>query len=121
MKNIIIIIICVSISASAQLLMRKGMLKVGEISYTISSFKNAFPIMITNIYLLLSMICYIISTLVWLIVLSKYEVSFAYGFWGLGFIIVTIFGYFVFNEHITLTRIIGMLLIGFGTYFISKT
>jgi multidrug transporter EmrE-like cation transporter len=121
MKNILLILMSVFLNASAQLLMRKGMLKVGEVATDFSALVKALPSMAMNIFLWLSLLCYGISILTWMMVLSKVEVSFAYAFLSLGFVFVTIIGYFVFNEHITPIRIIGIALICFGVFFVSKS
>jgi len=120
MKNIFLILISVSLNAGAQLLMRKGMLCIGEVSIT-HSLSKVLPQMITNIFLWLSMFCYAVSIVTWMIVLSRVEVSFAYAFLSLGFVFVTIFGYLFFNENISFFRIIGIALICTGVIFVSKS
>ena len=120
MKNILLILTSVSLNASAELLMRKGMLRIGEVSIT-DSLSNVLPQMISNIFLWLSLCCYGISIITWMIVLSRVEVSFAYAFLSLGFVFVTIFGYLFFNENVTFIRIIGIVLICVGVIFVSKS
>jgi len=120
MKNILLILISVSLNAAAQLLMRKGMLRIGEVSIDQSLLK-VLPQMITNIFLWLSLLCYGISIVTWMIVLSRVEVSFAYAFLSLGFVFVTMFGYLFFNEHITYIRIIGIALVFAGVIFVSRS
>jgi multidrug transporter EmrE-like cation transporter len=120
MKNIVLILTSVLLNAGAQLFMRKGMLHIGKVSIA-SSFLKVLPQMITNIFLWLSLVCYGISIVTWMIVLSRVEVSFAYAFLSLGFVFVTIFGYFIFKEHITYIRIIGIVLICTGVIFVSKS
>jgi len=118
-NNILLILGSVSLNASAQILMRKGMLSLGEVS--ISSLIKTLPQMITNVWLWLSIFCYGISIITWMMVLSRVEVSFAYAFLSLGFIIVTVIGYFLFNENVTFIRIIGIILICIGVYFVSRS
>jgi len=120
MKNILLILTSVSLNAGAQLLMRKGMLRVGEVKSGYSLIK-LLPQMITNIFLWLSLISYGISIVTWMMVLSRVEVSFAYAFLSLGFIFVTVLGYLLFNEHITFIRIIGIAFICIGVIFVSQS
>jgi multidrug transporter EmrE-like cation transporter len=120
MKNILLILVSVSINASAQIFMRKGMLRIGEVSIS-SSLIKVFPQMITNVFLWLSLFCYGVSIVIWMIVLSRVEVSFAYAFSSLGFVFVTIVSYFVFNENVTFIRIIGIALVCIGVFFVSKS
>jgi len=120
MKNIFMILASVSLNASAQILMRKGMLCIGEVSFS-SSLLRILPQMLTNVFLWLSLLCYGISFVTWMIVLSRVEVSFAYAFSSLGFVFVTILGYLFFNENVTFIRIIGVVLICVGVFFVSKS
>jgi len=120
MKNILLILTSVSLNACAQLLMRKGMLSIGEISIDHSLFK-VFPQMMTNIFLWLSLFCYGISIITWIIVLSKTEVSFAYSFSSLGYIFVMVMSMFVLKEHISAMRIIGVGIICFGIILVARS
>jgi multidrug transporter EmrE-like cation transporter len=54
-------------------------------------------------------------------VLSRVEVSFAYPFLSIGYVVVAIVGYYFFNESLTLTRILGILIICVGVYLISRS
>ena len=107
MKNILLILISVVLNAGAQILMQKGMLLTGEVS--ISLLLKTLPQLIRNFFLWLSVVCYGISLIVWMIILSRIEVSFAYSFLSLGFVLVTIFGYLFFNENVTLICVIGVV------------
>lgn len=120
MKNILLILASVSLNASAQILMRKGMLRIGEVSVS-SSLLKALPSMLTNIFLWLSLLCYGISVFTWMIVLSKVEVSFAYAFLSLGFVFVAVISYFIFHENISAIRIAGILLVCIGVFLVSKS
>jgi multidrug transporter EmrE-like cation transporter len=120
MKNILLILFSVSLNASAQLLMRKGMLKIGEVSICTASLLKILPQMAGNIFLWLSLLCYGISILSWMLVLSKVEVSFAYAFSSLGFILVTIMGAVFLQEQITPLRVIGIAVICIGVILIAK-
>jgi multidrug transporter EmrE-like cation transporter len=119
-KNLWLILAGVLLNAGAQLLMRKGMLDIGTISIN-SSFKAVVPRMIANGYLWLSITCYGCSAVLWMVILSRVEVSFAYGFLSLGFVVVTLMGYFVFHESITRIRIVGIAFICIGILLISRS
>lgn len=120
MKNLLLIFINVFLNAAAQILMRQGMLVIGKIEPN-KNFFSAIPKIVLNLWVWSSLLCYGISAIVWMVVLSRVEVSFSYPFVALGFVIVTIAGYFLFQEQITLPRIIGMLLICVGILFIAKS
>jgi len=120
MKNILLILISVSLNAGAQILMRKGMLQIGEVSFT-SSLLKTLSQMISNAYLWISLSCYGMSILIWMIVLSRVEVSFAYAFSSLGYVLVIIMSIFILREHISTIRIIGVGIVCFGIILVSRS
>lgn len=120
MKNTFLILISILLNASAQIFMRKGMLQIGEISFT-NSFSKILPQVITSAFLWLSIPCYGMSILIWLIVLSRVEVSFAYAFSSLGYVFVIIMSMFILKEHISTMRIIGVSIICFGIILVARS
>lgn len=121
MNNITLILLSVFLNALAQITMKKGMMSIGEINHNFKDFFILIPSMITNIYIWLTFFCYIFSIFLWMIVLSKVEVSYAYPFLSVGYIILLFAGHFIFNENITITRIAGVIVISIGVILISKS
>jgi multidrug transporter EmrE-like cation transporter len=120
MKNIFLILASVSLNAAAQLLMRKGMLKVGEVSLSAGLFK-VLPAMAGNGFLWLALACYGVSILTWMVVLSRVEVGFAYAFSSLGFVLVTLLGAVFLKEHISVTRLAGVAVVCAGIILIARS
>jgi multidrug transporter EmrE-like cation transporter len=120
MKNIALILVSIALNAAAQIFMRFGMLKVGEVEIGASLIK-AVPRMITSIFLWLSIVCYGISMVSWMVVLSKVEVSFAYAFLSLGFVLVTILGALFLREHISIQRIVGICVVCCGIILVARS
>ena len=63
---------------------------------------------------------YISSAAIWLVVLSKIDVSKTYPFVGLGFIGTMLFAYWFLNEPITMTKVIGTVLVVIGIILITQ-
>ncbi|MDR2638588.1 MAG: EamA family transporter [Helicobacteraceae bacterium] len=120
MKDIWIILLSVLLNVAAQLLIRSGMLSIGNITIG-DEFIKALPSMLLNYKLWLAMFSYVLSFAIWMVVLSKYEVSFAYPFIALGFALITICGYIFFNETISWLKILGIGLICLGVLCVGKT
>jgi multidrug transporter EmrE-like cation transporter len=120
MKNTILILISVLLNCAAQIAMKKGMIGVGEVG-SARIFVEAFPRMVLNVFLWASLFCYVISILLWMVVLSRVDVSFAYPFLSIGYIVSSIAGYFLFGENVSLNRIIGILIICVGVVLISRS
>jgi multidrug transporter EmrE-like cation transporter len=113
------ILFSVGLNALAQILLRKGMLEVGEDDPdTAAEYAMAVAF---EPWLIGGMACYAVSIVAWLVVLSRAEVSVAYPFLSLGYVIAAALGFFFLGENLTLTRIIGLALLCGGLVFISRS
>lgn len=121
MATTLIILLSVLLNCAAQLCMKKGMMSVGEITGGMQGFLSMLPSMAANIYLWLSAGCYVISIALWLVVLSKVDVSYAYPFLSIGYVLSAVVGYFAFGEAVTPVRIIGIVVICAGVILISRS
>lgn len=121
MNHILLIIASVSLNAFAQLFIRQGMLKIGNVSLSATELFSLIADIFTNIYLFMGMACYGISILLWMAVLSKVNVSFAYPFLSLGYIITAVLAYYIFNEPLTAYKITGILVICAGVFILAQS
>lgn len=119
MNNVLMILCSVLLNAIAQLLIRKGMLAIGTVG--VANFAQNIGAMITNVWLWGAMISYAVSILLWMSVLSKVEVSFAYPFLSIGYVFAAVVGYMLFNENLSVTRIAGIIVICIGVILISRS
>jgi|SRR5208283_1130826 len=116
-----LILLGVLLNAAAQLFLKEGMRRIGYFDFT---WANALPIGLQaagNIFVLGGLLCYTISVAVWLMVLSRVEVSYAYPLLSVGYIVNAVAGYYLFQENLSLTRIMGIVIICLGVYFITKS
>ena len=70
--------------------------------------------MVINPYCFAGLVSYALSTVCWLAILSKVDLSFAYPMISIGYVAVLLMGAFVFGEEVTLLRWLGVVLIGVG-------
>ncbi len=114
------ILACVLIGTTGQLLLKTGMNHVGEFAF---SLQNLAPIafkVITNPFIVLGTCCYAGSLIVWLLVLSRAEVSYAYPLLSVGYIITAIMGYYLFGDALSLIRIAGIACVIVGVILITR-
>lgn len=119
MKNILLILSSVALNALAQLFIRQGMLKVGVVSLKLEQMWNMIQEFFTNLYLWSGMLCYAVSIILWMVVLSKVNVSLAYPFLSIGYIITAVLAYFLVNEPLTLQKCIGIAVICAGVIILT--
>ena len=73
-----------------------------------------------NIYVIGGLTLYFFSAAVWLLVLAKVDVSFAYPFVGLGFVITMLLAFFVNGEILSMTKIVGTICIAIGVAIVAQ-
>jgi len=114
-----LILLTVSTNAAAQILLKRGMVTVGYLSFDPSSLLVSFWRIALNPFVIAGLCTFVISMASHLVVLSRVDLSFAYPFLSLAYVIVTAYAYFVFNEDVSYFRVGGITLICLGTVLIS--
>ncbi|MEH2054270.1 EamA family transporter [Nostoc sp.] len=120
MNYIPLILSGVFLNAFAQLFLKKGMLMIGYFDFSLVNISQIIFKVALNPFIILGLACYMFSVGLWLLVLSRVEVSFAYPFLSIGYIVTAIIGYAVFHENLSFNRLIGIFFICLGVVFISK-
>jgi multidrug transporter EmrE-like cation transporter len=86
-----------------------------------SAIPHYYFTLLMNPYLWLGLFCYGLSLLLWLWILQKYELSFAYPMVGLGYVITTVLAILFLGEGVTLLRWMGILLIVAGIFMLNMS
>ncbi|MGE4357225.1 MAG: EamA family transporter [Candidatus Omnitrophota bacterium] len=63
---------------------------------------------------------YFTSSLIWLMVLSRAELSYAYPMLSLGYIMIVFLSWIIFKENVSFWRWLGIILISFGVGLLQK-
>jgi multidrug transporter EmrE-like cation transporter len=120
-KYIPLILIGVFLNAFAQLLLKKGMLSIGYFAIQFQNFLPTIKKVGTNAYVLLGLGSYVVSVAIWLLVLARVEVSYAYPFLSVGYVVVTVMGYLIFQENLSSMRVVGIAIIIVGVILLSRS
>ena len=121
LSNIIILLASTFTGVIGQLLLKKGTLVHSNIPFKLSKLLNILYSYVTNVYFTSWIIFAGISAILWIIVVSKFELSFAYPVvMSLSFIFVVIFSSWLFGEHVSFTRWIGIIILCLGLFIASK-
>ena len=113
---LLIILLTVVLNAAAQLLLRAAMRS--GIPALSSPFDTALDIALRP-GVVAGLLCYGLSVLTWIYVLSKTEVSFAYPFLGVGFVVVAVAACLFLGEEFTTRKILGTLIIAVGVVVLA--
>ncbi len=121
MKYIWFILFTVATNAAAQLMLKYGMMQLGPLSFAgVNPLIKILQIVFSP-WVFLGLCTFVISMASHLFVLSKVELSFAYPFLSLAYVLVAVFAYFVFREDLNSLRIAGIGLICIGTVLIAQS
>ncbi len=62
----------------------------------------------------------VIASVAWIGAISKFELSYAYPYMSLNFVLVVLLSFWIFTEEINWYKIIGLLVICIGVFIVSK-
>jgi drug/metabolite transporter (DMT)-like permease len=109
-----LILMSVALSGTGQILLRAGLRGVPPVSaselLTVSHWLDLFKLWQVGVGLLL----WCLATLLWLIVLNRAELSYAYCLGSLNYIVVPLAGHYFFRESVNGVRLVGMGFIFLG-------
>jgi len=119
---IIYLIVSILTVSAAQLFLKKGMLEMGELNFSLSQIGSLILSIFQNKLLAAGTIFFIISYIFYLLALSKIELNIAQPFSMAAGIVLVVLGSWAFlGESLVLRQIIGIVLITVGIFLlISK-
>lgn len=102
------------LNAIAQLLLKTGTNAVGAIHLTAENWFSTGIQLATQLPILGGLACYVISVVVWIIGLSRVDVTIAYPLLSIGYIVNAIGAWYFLGEVMSLQRMlaIGVIIIG---------
>lgn len=119
-RYIPLILFTVLTNAAAQIMLKKGMLALGPLSMD-GGIVSTILRVVFNPWVFLGLSTFVISMASHLAVLSRVELSFAYPFLSLAYVVVAAYAFFVFKEDVNSLRIAGIGFICLGTILISRS
>ena len=121
-KSLILIFINILIGSVGQLMFKSGMMQVGRIGVgEISRPLATLGMVFTNPYILLALPLYAAALIMWLIVLSRLQLSFAYPFLSMAYVVNALLAQAILGEHISLLRWVAIGLICSGVIVMTRT
>lgn len=110
----------VMLNAAAQILMKMGTNAVGQFEF---SAANIIPIgwkLATEWHIVAALFCYVISVVVWILALSRVQVSIAYPMLSLGYVAVAFATWAFMGEALTATKLTGIGVIILGVIILFR-
>jgi len=111
----------VLLNAVAQLALKASVSDTGIISLDMQSLLSSAGSLATNLWLWLGLICYAISVVVWILALSRVDVSIAYPMLSIGYIVNAVAAWHLFDEPMNLGKVVGIGIIIVGVYILARS
>lgn len=116
MQNIILILASIIMGAVGQILLKVGANRLDGIALTLSGLLS----IARNSYILIGLVLFGTSFLLWVKVLTRNDLSYVYPMVSLSYIIIILASRFLFGEPFTTNKIIGIAAIISGVFIINK-
>ena len=118
-QNLIYLSISLFLAVAGQISIKNGLNQIGAINTM--SFLRFLIRSFTSYWVLIGLALYVISTITWLMLLSRVNLSFAYPLISISYILILIFSAVFLHESIGILKILGVVLICLGIIFIFRS
>ncbi len=121
MKEPFLLFSVVALNVFGQFMMKRGIGQVGVIGNDLMALPTSIMRIFTTPAVLAGVLAYGISSIGWLILLSRVNLSYAYPALSLGYVAVVLVSWLLLGESVSLTRWAGVFVICLGVWLISRT
>jgi multidrug transporter EmrE-like cation transporter len=111
----------VLLNAIAQLALKASVSDTGIINLDLQSLLTSAGSLVANIWLWLGLICYAVSVVVWILALSRVDVSIAYPMLSVGYILNAVAASYLFDEPLGIGKVVGIGVIILGVYILARS
>ena len=111
----------VLLNAAAQLLLKAGTNAVGQFEF---SAQNLVPVgmkLALEPHIAGGVACYVLSLVVWIMGLSRIEVSIAYPMLSIGYVLNAAAAWYLFGESLTVQKLLGIAFIVAGVFLVARS
>ncbi|MDB5865630.1 MAG: 4-amino-4-deoxy-L-arabinose transferase [Betaproteobacteria bacterium] len=108
----------VMLNAVAQLMLKAGTNRVGALELSYQSL-SVLPSLALSAPILTGLSCYAVSVVVWIVALSRVEVSVAYPMLSIGYIVNAIAAWMLFGETLNPMKLAAIAVISVGVCMLA--
>lgn len=121
LSSFALILTGVLLNAVAQLALKASVRDVGEIGLVLSGSGGVALRLLSEPWLWVGMFCYGISVIVWILALSRVDVSIAYPMLSIGYVVNAVAAWAWFGEALSLARVGGIGIIILGVFVLARS
>ena len=118
--SFLIILSSVLLNAAAQLFLKAGTNAINAASIGKESLLSSFFMVVFEAHILGGLVCYVFSVAIWILALSRVEVSVAYPLLSIGYVVNFFAAWYLFGEILSAQKAIGIAIIILGVLIIAR-
>jgi multidrug transporter EmrE-like cation transporter len=119
--NFSLVLVGVLLNAAAQLLIKSGTNVLGKLNFEQDKLVALAMNVVTEYHIIAGLFCYVISVGIWIVALSKLEVSVAYPMLSIGYVVNALAAWYLFGEVLSVQKIAGIFIIIFGVIMVARS
>ncbi|WP_338849718.1 EamA family transporter [Massilia sp. W12] len=109
------------LNAIAQLLLKAGTRAVGAIHLNADNWLQTGLTLATQLPIIGGLACYVLSVVVWIIGLSRVDVTIAYPMLSLGYVVNAVGAVWLLGEHLSWQRMLAIFIILCGVALLARS
>ena len=121
MRSIIYILVSGVLGVTGQLVLKRGLVAIGSQALRPDTLLSFVASLALNPLIVGGLAVYVLGTLFWLVALSRLDLSYAYPFVSLGFVMITLYAHFAMTEPLSTLKMGGIALITVGVFCVAKS
>lgn len=116
-----LLLVAIVLGTAGQLLLKAGTNAVGPFAFTLDNVLPVGARLALEPRILGGIGCYVVSLVVWIMALSRSEVSVAYPMLSIGFALNAALAWWLLGEAVTPLRLAGIGVIIAGVYLVARS
>jgi multidrug transporter EmrE-like cation transporter len=109
------------LNAVAQLALKAATLRMGPVSLLPGELSSTLMRAGLQPFIWVGLACYGVSVVVWVAALSRTEVSLAYPFLSLGYLVNAVAAWYLFGENLSVQRMLALAVIVLGVWLLARS
>lgn len=106
---------------AGQLLLKVGMSQMGSLEISMAAVPSIVLRMATSPWVVGGLFVYVSGIFFWLLALNRVDLSYAYPFASLSYVLIFFSSWLMLGERISLSRVMGMIVICLGVVLVARS
>ena len=111
----------VLLNAGAQLLLKAGTNAIGQFEFSAANIVPVGMKLALEPHIMGGVACYVVSLIVWIMGLSRVDVSIAYPMLSIGYVLNALAAWYLFGESVSAQKLVGIGFIIAGVYLVARS